>query len=188
MWVVWIRFPIWIVPVMALVTVVVVKVFTGAASWMVSEGALGDKGGSTPYKRGYSEAETLTMQGSYAEAVRAYEAAIADAPEDPEPYLRIARLYRKELGKLDYAAFWFRRARRDAQMSAGQDLAASRELIELYLASADRRRAIPELARIAERFADTPERDWAVGLLAELNIRLLDRVPVLAVSDHPPYS
>jgi hypothetical protein len=167
-WVVWIKFPIWIVPVMALVTVLIVKMFTGAASWMVSEGALGATGGSTPYKRGYSEAEALTMQGSYAEAVSAYEAAIADAPEDPEPYLRIARLYKKELDNLDDAAFWFRRVRRDAQMSAGQDLAASRQLIELYLASGDRRRAIPELARIAERFVDTPEGDWAVGLLTDL--------------------
>ena len=167
-WVVWIKFPIWIVPVMALVTVLIVKMFTGAASWMIGEGALGATGGSTPYKRGYSEAEALTMQGKYAYAVSASEAAIADAPEDPEPYLRIARLYKKELDNLDDAAFWFRRARRAAQRSAGQDLAASRQLIELYLASDDRRRAIPELARIAERFADTPEGDWAVGLLTDL--------------------
>ena len=167
-WVVWIKFPIWIVPVMALVTVLIVKVFAGAASWLVGEGALGVTGGSISYKRGYSEAEALTMQGSYAEAVSAYEAAIVDAPEDPEPYLRIARIYKKELGKLDDAAFWFRKARRDAQMLPGQDLAASRELIELYLTSDDPRRAIPELSRMVERFADTPELDWARGLLRDL--------------------
>jgi hypothetical protein len=104
----------------------------------------------------------------YDDAISAYEAAIAEAPKDPEPYLRIARLYKKELGKLDDAAFWFRRVRRDAEMSRGQELAASRELVELYLVSDDRRRAIPELARIAERFADTPAREWATGLLEEL--------------------
>ena len=167
-WVAWVKLPIWIVPPMALFAIVVVRLVTGGAAWLVGEGALGTSGGSTPYERGFSKAEALTMHGEYLNAITSYQVAVAEAPENPEPYLRIARLYRKELGKQDDAAFWFRRVRRDARMSAGQDLAVSRELIELYVASDDPRRAIPELARVIERFAETPERAWAEGLLSKL--------------------
>jgi len=167
-WVAWVKLPIWIVPPMALFAILVVRLVTGGAVWLVGEGALGTSGGSTPYERGFSKAEAMAMQGEYVKAITAYQVAIAEAPEDPEPYLRVARLYKNDLGELDDAAFWFRRVRRDAQVSAGQDLAASRELIELYLASDDPRRAIPELARVIERFADTPEREWAEGLLRNL--------------------
>jgi len=56
----------------------------------------------------------------------------------------------------------------EASLSSARDLAASRELIELYLGSDDRSRAIPELARIIDKFPDTAECAWAEGLLTEL--------------------
>ncbi len=167
-WVLAAGFPIWLVPVMAVFAVVVVQFLLRGMSWLVGEGTLGTSGSTTPYQRGYSEAETLAMRGKYTEAVAAYTDVIAGSPADPEPYLRIARIYKKELGSVDDAAFWYRRARREATVAPGQDLATSRELVELYLASDDPRRAIPELARIIERFRDTPEHAWAEGLLDEL--------------------
>ena len=112
-------------------------------------------GGSTPAKHEYSYPESLAARGRYDEATVAYEAAISEFPEDPEPYLRLARLYRDKLGQYEQSVRCFKRARNDSAISKGQELLATQEIIEIYRARLGTpTRAIPELARILERFPD----------------------------------
>ncbi|MCH8346637.1 MAG: hypothetical protein IIC87_06895 [Chloroflexi bacterium] len=126
-------------------------------------------GSSTPHKRDYSMAASLAIRGQYAKAAAAYELAISEYPEDPEPYLCLARLLRDDMGRHEEAARWFKRARTDTHISAGQALLASRELIELYTVQlGEPAKAAPELARLAEKYKGTPEGDWARDELAEV--------------------
>lgn len=126
-------------------------------------------GSSTPHKREYSLAASLAIRGQYAKAAAAYELATSEYPDDPEPYLCLARLLRDELGRYEEAARWFKRARSDANMSDGQALLASRELIELYTVQlGEPAKAAPELARLAEKYEGTPEGDWARDELTEV--------------------
>ena len=126
-------------------------------------------GRSTPVKHEYSYPESLAARGRYEEAVTAYEAAVSEFPEDPEPYIRIARLKRDKLAGYEDATYWFKRARKDAAISKGQELLVTQELIEIYRAKLGTpTRAIPELARILDRFPDDQSADWARGELARL--------------------
>jgi tetratricopeptide (TPR) repeat protein len=76
-------------------------------------------------------------------------------------------------GRYEEAAAWFRRARRDATLPPGHDLLVSQELIELYRGRLGQpQRAIPELARICERFPGTPNAAAAEGELAALRAQI----------------
>lgn len=124
---------------------------------IVTHQYLGGSGGTTPHHAEYSRPRALAAQGRYHEAADAWELAAAESDGDPEPYLALARLYRDQLGAFDAAAGWFRRARRDARLDGGLDLLVSQELIELYVRKLHQpHRAIPELARLRERFPATP--------------------------------
>ena len=126
-------------------------------------------GSSTPHKREYSMAASLAIRGEYAKAAAAYELAISEYPDDPEPYLCLARLLRDDMGRYEEAARWFKRARYEAQISDGQALLASREMIELYTVQLGQpAKAAPELARLAEKYEGTPEGNWARDELAEV--------------------
>ncbi len=119
-------------------------------------------GKSTPPKREYSYPESLVARGHYEEAVTAYQLCCADFPDDPEPYVRIARLYRDKLEKHEDALFWFKRARSDAQVDKGRELLITQEIIEIYTGKLDvPQKAIPELARLVDRFPQDPVADWA---------------------------
>lgn len=139
----------------------------------VAERYLGLTGATTPPRREYSAPLALVAQGRYEEAAAAWEIAAAESGGDPEPYLALARLYRDHLGQPEEAAAWFRRARRDATLPAGHDLLVSQELIELYRGKLGQpQRAIPELARICERFPGTPNAAAAEGELAALRAQI----------------
>jgi tetratricopeptide (TPR) repeat protein len=126
-------------------------------------------GSSTPRKKEYSRARALEVRGEYLEAIREYEGAIAASPEVSEPYLRVARMYRDELREVDLAIHWFRRAQREADLSTGETIRTHRELAELFLHyRGERRRAAPELARLADGFPDTPDGRWARKELADI--------------------
>lgn len=125
-------------------------------------------GASVPYKRQYSYPASLAARGEHEDALVAYELAVAENPGDPEPYLRIARLLRDELGRYEDAARWFRKVRTETVLAEGQEILVSRELIELYRTRLDEPlKATPELARLAERYAGTPDGEWAARELAE---------------------
>ena len=124
-------------------------------------------GATTPRGREHSRAESLLVRGHYAEAVEAFQEAVAGDPTDPTPYLRIARIHRDHLGELETAAAWFRRALRDARVPRGTAVLARRELVELYVhRMKEPRRAAPELARMVEEWEGTEEGEWAARELA----------------------
>jgi tetratricopeptide (TPR) repeat protein len=124
---------------------------------------------STPRRREYSRAETLTVRGNYDQAIEAYEVALSESPEDPEPYIRIARIYRDELLRYDEALFWFKRARSDASIDRGRELLVTQEIIEIHSRRLGApRRAIPELARLIDRFPGDPITDWAKREMSRL--------------------
>jgi hypothetical protein len=131
--------------------------------------ALGSSGRAPARRKEYSFAQSLVARGLFEKAIAAYQEEVARDPADPESYVRIGRLLRDELGRPDEAAAWLRRARRDAVMSPGQELMVSRELVELYRNRLGRpEKALPELARMAERFSETSDGEWAARELAEL--------------------
>lgn len=125
-------------------------------------------GSSTPHGEHYSQAEALAVRGHYEDAVAAYEALIAEHPDNPETYVRIARLLRDKMGRAEDAVGWFRRALA-TKPAVGVELAITRELVELYRHRLDAPgKAAPLLARIAERFEGKPEGEWATNELAEV--------------------
>ena len=147
----------------------------GIGSWAVSEMTgeamtviYNPSGGSTPHGEHYSQAEALAVRGHYEDAVAAYEALLAEHPDNPETYVRVARLLRDKMGRAGAAAGWFRRALA-TKPAVGVELAISRELVELYRHKIGApSKAAPLLARIAERFEGKPEGEWASNQLAEV--------------------
>ena len=135
----------------------------------VAQTVYAPSGASTPMRREYSQAQALRAAGDYAEAVKTYETFVAEFPEEPEPYIQIARILRDDLREYADAARWFRRARRDARLSLGQALLVAQELIELYRRKlGEPERAMPELARIADLVPGTPQAEAARRELTEL--------------------
>jgi tetratricopeptide (TPR) repeat protein len=105
---------------------------------------------------------SLAARGRYDEALGAYEGAAREDPSDPRPLFLGARILRDDLRQPDEAARWFRRARERLPPGSPGEMAASRELVEIYLRKgSDPRKALPELARVAELHAGTPLGAWA---------------------------
>jgi tetratricopeptide (TPR) repeat protein len=126
-------------------------------------------GDTTPYKRDHSYAQSLAVRGRYEEAIAAYQRDVLEDPRDPAPYLEIARLYRDQLDRPADAVTWFRRARSDAIASPGHEMMATQEIVELFVHKLrEPRKAIPELARLVERFPGAPAAEAARRELAEL--------------------
>src|SRR5262249_40199166 len=70
---------------------------------------------------------------------------------------RLARLYAKHLERYDEAVMWFRRVRKDAKVTRSEDLVALQETVEILLHKLrDPRKAIPDMAALAQHHADTP--------------------------------
>ena len=119
-------------------------------------------GKSTPVIREYSYPESLAIRGRYEDAIDVYQVCCTDYPEDPEPYVRIGRIYRDNLNQHDEALLWFKRARSEATVHRGIELLITQEIIEIYTRRMNTpERAIPELARLAEKYAGDPAGDSA---------------------------
>lgn len=130
-------------------------------------------GRSTPYRHQHSQALALVAQGKYEAAIAEFERDIAAEPRKSEPYLHIARLHRDKLGNFDESIAWFRRARAAGALSPAEDQLVSREIVEIWTARLKQpARAIPELARLAETAAGTPNGEWARAELAALRATL----------------
>lgn len=67
-------------------------------------------GSSTPSAATYSQADALIMREKYQEAGRLLEDAVLDDPNNPEPYLRLVRLYRDQLKDPTRAEEWLEHA------------------------------------------------------------------------------
>jgi tetratricopeptide (TPR) repeat protein len=126
-------------------------------------------GRSTPARRDYSFAQSLAMRGQYEEAARAYTEACEEFPDDPEPYFGLSRLFRDHLHRYEDAIRWLELARLKTALDPGHEILAAQEIIEMYVQKLHApRKAIPELARLAERFPDTPAGEAAQRELVEL--------------------
>ena len=126
-------------------------------------------GRSTPHQREYSEAKALVLRGLFQEAIDCYETYVVEFPADPEPYLGIARIYRDHLKRYDDAVSWLRRVRKIPGLDPGREIFVTREIIEVYVGKLGApERAIPELARLADRFAGTREGELAKAELERL--------------------
>jgi len=124
--------------------------------------------GSAARRDEYSLAESLAARGRFEDAVSVFQEALSERPEEPTPYLRIARISRDELDRPEDAIRWFRKARSEARLDGAELALVSRELIELYRKRGEPAKAAPELARLAEVRAGTPEGAWAERELAEV--------------------
>jgi hypothetical protein len=130
-------------------------------------------GTTTPHKPDYSVPESLVMQGEFTRAIESFEELVWASPDLPDPYVRIARLYRDKLDQAEEAERWFRRSRLDSRMPHGLDLLITQELIELYLHKLKTpRKAIPELAHLCSAHAGTPAAEAAEHELRELRLML----------------
>ncbi len=126
-------------------------------------------GKATPYRQDYSRAASLAIRGDYEEAADAYRDHIAERPDDLEPYLRLARLLRDQLGSYQDAADAFKAGRRAARITSRQEVLITRELIELATDKLrDPVQAAPELARLIQHFPGSPEAKWARTELQEV--------------------
>jgi tetratricopeptide (TPR) repeat protein len=153
----------------AMGTVYTVTMFVTHRSGEAAKIIYSPSGKSTPARRDYSYAQSLAVRGQYEEAARAYVEACEDFPDDPEPYFGLARLYRNHLQRYADAIKWLELARLKANLSPGRELLATQEIIEMYVQKLHTpRKAIPELARLAERFPDTPAGEAAKRELAEM--------------------
>ncbi len=152
------------------------------AVWVLSSSGAGlmrnvyhPSGDSTPRRREYSDGQALVLQGLFQEAIDCYQGYVAEYPADPEPCASIARIYRDHLGQYGEAVDWFRRARLAADTTPGQEVLFTREIIEIYQSKlGEPRRAIPELARLADRFAGTREGELAKEELKKLRQQFRD--------------
>lgn len=130
-------------------------------------------GNSTRSSRQYSLAESLIVRGRFDEAMNHLEAECAQHTDDPTPALMLARLLRDRCDRPLDAVKWFRTA---IERSAGDDagtIAASRELIEVYMrVLRTPRPAMPWLARLASQHAGTATGEWARRELADIKAEL----------------
>jgi tetratricopeptide (TPR) repeat protein len=139
------------------------------------EFALGGSRGHT--KPEFSRQQSLVARGAYREAMAEYAAAADDAPHDPEPLLLGARVLRDHLGEHAEAAEWLRRALRIEGLTPQAEATLVRELTDLYEGPLNTpRRALPELARLAAKYAGTRTGEWAGRRLAALRTRSWDDV------------
>jgi hypothetical protein len=77
-------------------------------------------------------------------------------PDDVTPPLRLARLLRDHCARPDDAVRWFRTAAARCEDDGGMEIGILREIIEVYThVLRTPRRALPDLARLASRHADT---------------------------------
>lgn len=124
-------------------------------------------GHTTPPLREYSLAESLVARGLYAEAAEAYELLAEDHPLDPEPAVRLARVYRDKMARLEDAEAWYKRALNISNIDAPTEVAVSRELIELYTHKLNKpEQALRYLGRLTEKHPDHPAAAWAKLLYA----------------------
>lgn len=151
-----------------------------AGIWAVTEGIVRTSGrfarelftpsgASTPYEGELSQEETLIVRGRLDEAVEALTARAKDHPNDPRPPLRLAELYRDDLGDLVEAAGWFRRAAAVPGIGRDAERQILRELVEMCRHRLGRPElAAPALRRAADLHAGDRLGHWATSQLRDL--------------------
>ncbi|HYD53737.1 MAG TPA: hypothetical protein VEA99_13965 [Gemmatimonadaceae bacterium] len=140
----------------------------GEVAGRVAGRILMPSGGGSPAAPDYSYQDALVARGEIDAALRSYEALLS-ASGSPTVMLRAADLYMGSGRDRARAAALYRQARQAAGCSRAQDLYASNRVIELHLTTpGEERRALPELRRLAERHAGTPDGERARESIATL--------------------
>ena len=139
----------------------------------VSRKVIEPSGRSTPFRPQFSGAQALEVRERFDDAVAAYREHVEERPSDPEPYLRIARIYRDGLGEPHEAIRWFKDARAAGDVKPALDALITREIVDLYtMGIGEPARAAPELARMAERHEGTRDAEWAADELKRIKQRM----------------
>jgi hypothetical protein len=126
-------------------------------------------GSSTPAVREYSLAQSLIMREQYDAAVAQLEDDARDNADDPTPLVLLARVSRDRLRDHERALGAFRRVLRMPQLDAGLEHQLMRELVEVCEHRMhEPARALPELARFADRQGATTAGAWARAELKRL--------------------
>lgn len=114
-----------------------------------------------PVAPDYSRADALRLRGDLDGAVAALRAKAELHPGDPEPPLRLARIFRDDLDRPDEAVTWFQIARDAPRLTPTGSSNVSRELAELLRKQDHLPAALTELARLAALHPETPAGRWA---------------------------
>ncbi|MEO5509915.1 MAG: tetratricopeptide repeat protein [Longimicrobiales bacterium] len=155
-----------------LIPFVTATIFTGAMGNAASTIYM-PTGATTPGDRQYSLAQSYVVRGRFEQAAAEYALAAQQYPEDPEPCMRLARLYRDDLRRYDEAILWFKRASEVPGVPPATDMMAMREMIEVYTHKLQQPvAALPYLAKLAAKHPGTPTGSWAKRHLTELKAEL----------------
>lgn len=158
-----------ITAVVAFVIVMTVPLFISDRAGRLGGSLFMPGGSGTPAVREYSLADSLVARGRFDEAVEAYALLSGDHPTDPEPRVRAARLLRDRMMRYNDAAEWFKRALAIKTLDAATEVAILREVVELYTHKLKTpTRALPFLARLAEKHGTHPAAHWARELTADI--------------------
>ena len=150
--------------------------FISDRSSRLAASVYGGAGSSTPSIAEYSLADSLVARGRYEEAAEAYALLSEDFPADPEPRLRHARLLRDRTGDYEAAAIVFKKILSMPALKPAVELTVLRELSELFANKLQEPvRALPFLARIAEKYATTPTGSWARAEIKDLKQNIQER-------------
>lgn len=126
-------------------------------------------GKSTPHKKEFSYALALVHQRRFDDALAAMESDIAQNPSDPEAYLLLGRILRRDMNRYHDAIAVLRRAQRTAQLNTGQELLVRREVVEICRDDLGLPElGAPELAQLVEAYGGRPEGVWARDELARV--------------------
>ncbi len=139
-------------------------------------------GDSTPYEHQFSREEALAARGDIAEALDAFESAIAtipiDAPSGINVRIRTAELCIGKGANPSRAAELLREVQRYPALAAPQDIYASNRLIDLLLGPlAQPSRALVELRRIADRYPDSNAAMHARAAIVTIKRQISDAEP-----------
>lgn len=126
-------------------------------------------GKSVPPVRQYSLADSLIARERFDDAVAELTRCAAQYPADAEPRVRLARLHRDRLHDHERAIHWFRQTLAVSALDPGVEIGVTRELIEVYTHRLRTPvRALPDLARLAQRHPASPAGEWARREMAEI--------------------
>lgn len=127
--------------------------------------------GNLPPEPAHSGCESLVARGFYREGAEAFEALLAEHPEDNMARVKLAEVYRTHLAQPGRAEQLYLEVRRHAP-SPREEMLVANLLIEHYRATGQAGRQVVELARFADRYRGTRAGADAARALAELKLRM----------------
>lgn len=157
-------------------------VFTSAASFVINRIVRGvpeamasfiqrmiyPSGSTTPYAKVYSQEQSIAASGDTEGALAAYQDAMRNNPDDPEPRFQAAELAFRSKEPSRAVALYLE-GRRLAGSDRARELFSTQRLIDLYLGPLnDEGKARVELRRLTDRFPGTREGEAALVVLKRL--------------------